>query len=142
MDINDEPTSSTGEIEEVLPNGNPSGRFNFPCFRVNARFDAGMSGGPVLDRDGLVCGIISGTYGNVDGNDISYVATLWPMLRTVIPANRGGNYPSNVKYPAIDLALDNLMYVEGLSELDPELFPGKTLPNRESPRKWKNLNWK
>jgi len=130
LDLNDEPTATTGEIEDVLPSGNPSGRFTFPCFRVNARIDGGMSGGPVIDKDGSVCGIISGTYGNVDGSDISYVLILWPMLRTVISANRAGSYPRDTQYPVIDLALDGLMHVEDLNKLDPKLFPGRTLPPR------------
>lgn len=130
LEINDEPTASTSEIIEVLPNGNPFGKFTFPCFCVTARFDSGMSGGPVIDEDGSVCGIISGTYGNIDGSYISYVTTLWPMLRTVISVNRAGNYPRDIQYPVIDLALDGLMHVDGLSELDPKLFPGRTLPRR------------
>lgn len=130
LDINDEPASTTGKVEEILPTGNPSGRFTFPCYRVNARFDGGMSGGPVIDENGSICGIVSGTYGNYEGEHTSYVATLWPILKTVISSNRTGAYPRDVKYPVIDLALDGLIHAEGLSELDPSLFPGRTLPHR------------
>lgn len=130
LEINDEPVATTGEVEEILPNGNPSGRFTFPCYRVNSRFDGGMSGGPVMDENGSICGIISGTYGDTGDGAISYVATLWPMLRTLISSNRGGEYPRDVQYPVIDLALDGLIRAEGLSELDPNLFPGRTLPKR------------
>jgi hypothetical protein len=119
LDLNDDPTATTGKVEEVLPNGQSAGKFGFPCYRVNARFDGGMSGGPVIDETGSVCGIISGTIfqGNFDEEPISYVATLWPMLRTVISANRGGAYVRDVKYPVIDLALDQIIHAEGLSEL-------------------------
>jgi hypothetical protein len=128
LDIDDEPTSTTGKVEEILPTGNPSGRFTFPCYRVNARFDGGMSGGPVIDENGFICGIVSGTFGHVEGEHTSYVATLWPILRTLISSNRAGPYPRDVKYPVIDLALNGLIHAEGLSELDPSLFPGRTLP--------------
>jgi len=131
LDLNDEPTATTGKVEEILPDGQPAGKFSFPCYRVNARFDGGMSGGPVIDETGSVCGIICGTLfqGNVDDEPISYVATLWPMLRTVISANLGGAYVRDVKYPVIDLALDGQIHAEGLSELDPRHFPGRALPH-------------
>lgn len=128
LELNDEPTATTGEVEEILPTGQPSGRFTFPCYRVCARFDAGMSGGPVIDDSGMLCGIISGTYGNIDGTPISYVTTLWPMLRTLISANRGDRYPRGVEYPVIDLALDGLIHAIGLEKLDPAHFPGRQLP--------------
>jgi hypothetical protein len=127
LELHDEPTATTGDVEEILPTGNPHGRFNFPCFRVSARFDAGMSGGPVFDETGCLCGIISGTYGNLDGPPISYVATLWPMLRTVITAKRSGNYPENSPYPVIDLVLGGQIHALGLEDLDPALFPGRRL---------------
>jgi hypothetical protein len=123
----DVPQASTGEVEEILPRGQPAGRFTFPCYRVAARFDAGMSGGPVYDGQGQLCGIISGTYGNTEERPISYVAMLWPMLRLQISANRSGRYPKNVTYPAIDLALDDLMYVVDIASLDPAQFPGRRL---------------
>ena len=130
LDLNDQPTATTGEVEEILPNGQPSGRFTFPCFRVCARFDGGMSGGPVLDEAGAVCGIISGSYGNADGTPISYVATIWPILRTVISANRAGNPLRDVEYPLIDLALDGTIHVVGLEQLDQWRFAKRHLPGR------------
>jgi hypothetical protein len=128
IDLMDIPSSSTGKVDEVLPTGQPAGKFSFPCFRVNARFDGAMSGGPVVDEFGNVCGIVSGTMGNLDGDQISYVATLWPMLRVLISADRGQNYPRGVEYPVIDLALDAIIAVVDLKELDPTFFPGKALP--------------
>ena len=63
---------------------------------------------------------------------LSYVATLWPMLTTVISIDRGEAYPRGVEYPMIDLALDKLINVVGLEQLDPTLFPGRTLPSRDA----------
>jgi hypothetical protein len=53
------------------------------------------------------------------------------MLTTVISADRGDAYPRGVKYPMIDLALDKLINVVGLEELDPKFFPGRLLPRTE-----------
>lgn len=114
--------------QEILPTGQPGGKFTFPCFRVGARFDHGMSGGPVFDEAGSLCGIIAGSYGNVEGTPISYVTTLWPMFRTLISANRSGAYPRDVEYPAIDLVLGGQIHAIGLEQLDPRQFPGRELP--------------
>jgi hypothetical protein len=63
---------------------------------------------------------------------LSYAATLWPILTTVISVDRGESYPRGVEYPMIDLALDKLINVVGLEQLDPVLFPGRALPRRNS----------
>jgi len=57
-------------------------KLTYPCYQVNARFDGGMSGGPVLDDDGKLCGVICSTYPpfSEDEEHASYVATLWPAM--------------------------------------------------------------
>lgn len=129
LDLNDKPTATVGEVIQVHPSGRDPVMYPFPCFRVNARFDGGMSGGPILDDTGLVCGIISGTLPPNDpaGEAASYVPILWPMLRTVISADRGDRYPRGIKYPVIDLALDGIIAVVGLEQLDPTNFPDRVL---------------
>jgi hypothetical protein len=52
-------------------------------------------------------------------------ASLWPMLKTTIFADRGDRYPRGVSYRVLDLALDRLIAVNDLHELDPNEFPGK-----------------
>lgn len=55
---------------------------NFPCFRVNAKFDGGMSGAPVLDDAGAICGVVSKGYDlPEDEEPISYAACIWPAVR-------------------------------------------------------------
>lgn len=89
LDLDDEPIASTGVVEEILIAGQPSGNFTFPCYRVAARFDGGMSGGPVFDNTGVLQGIVSGTLSAGDDTNapISYVCMLWPLLRLLISAN-------------------------------------------------------
>ena len=36
----------------------------FPCYHVGARFDAGMSGGPVFDEYGSLCGLVCASLGS------------------------------------------------------------------------------
>src|SRR5438128_339082 len=45
-----------GEIVKVYPQRRDLGLLNFPCFETNARFDPGMSGGPIWNERGSVCG--------------------------------------------------------------------------------------
>jgi hypothetical protein len=123
LDLDDKPTTSTGPVEEILPGGQPSGNFTFPCFRVAARFDGGMSGGPVFDDRGMLRGIISGTMFAGDHIDtpISYVCMLWPLLRLMIDVNRGNGHPRNVRYPLIHLVRDGLIHSDptSLEGIDP-----------------------
>jgi fructose-1,6-bisphosphatase len=49
------------------------------------------------------------------------------MLKTIISADRGDRYPRGVSYPVIDLAIDRLIVVNDLHELDPKDFPDKPL---------------
>ena len=107
-----------------------SAMLSFPCYEVNARFDHGMSGGIIVDESGALCGLIccSLPAGNPEDYAVSRVKTLWPMLRTLISADRDGHYPKGVTYPMIDLALDGLIGVTDLALLDPRYFPGRVLP--------------
>lgn len=110
--LHDKPTTSTGVVEEILSSGQPFGKFTFPCYRVAARFDGGMSGGPVFDGEGVLRGIISGTLSSGDGIDlpISYVCMLWPLLRQTLSINRGDKYPRDVQYPLIHLVRDGQIH--------------------------------
>jgi hypothetical protein len=127
--LNDRPTTSIGIVRQVYPAGRDAVMLPFPCYEIEARFDPGMSGGMVIDETGALCGLICASLQHNDPNapPISYVASLWPMLKTVISADRGDRYPRGVSYPVIDLAIDGLIAVNDLHALDPKDFPGKEL---------------
>lgn len=128
LDLNDVPQSTTGQVIEVFNYRRDQGLYNFPCFQVNARFDPGMSGGPVFDQSGKLVGIICGSLTSMDDEeDISYVATIWPALRIMIQAKKAGQPKPKHRYPAIDLALSGFFRVADLSELDPAWFPDRNL---------------
>lgn len=118
--INDEPMISVGVVREVHEISRDASLLTFPCYRVSARFDGGMSGGPVFDETGSLCGIVcANTEGaHFDGEPISYVSTLWPIFRAIISANRGPKYPRNMPYPVIELARDGQIQVSDLRRLD------------------------
>lgn len=52
----------------------------FPCFETSARFDPGMSGGPVINSNGNLCGIISRGFNIPECDDISWASSLWPAM--------------------------------------------------------------
>jgi len=98
--------TSRGNVIEVYHVRRDSSRLNFPCFQVNARFDGAMSGGPVFNSKGHLCGIICSNL-PPDPNDpesehASYVTSLWPMMGMTIDIDREG-YEKGVKYPMIEL---------------------------------------
>jgi Trypsin-like peptidase domain len=112
-ELNDELIASVGIVREVFATHRDRGQLSFPCYQVSARFDAGMSGGPVFDESGALCGLICSNVegSHIDGEPISYVTTLWPMFLTVIQANRGDAYPLGDSYPVFELARDGFISV-------------------------------
>jgi len=130
IEINDRPTTSVGEIKQIYPSGRDAALLPFPCYEIEARFDPGMSGGIVIDENGVLCGLICASLKTSDPTapPISYVATLWPLLTTVISANRGDRYPKNVNYPMIDLARDGLISVVDIEHLNFPPFDTAYIP--------------
>ena len=117
--INDEFMSSGGVVREIHEWRRDRVMLPFPCYRVGARFDAGMSGGPVFDEYGSLCGLVCA---NVDrsherGEPISYVTTLWPLFTFLVDGDRCDNYPRGVRYPAIELARDGQIHVSDRARL-------------------------
>jgi len=129
LEFTDIGTISIGEVGQSFPDRRDASMLTFPCFEVFARFAPGMSGGLVIDEAGALCGLVCAGTNLADPNalPLSYAVTLWPMLRTLISADRGDPYPRGVTYPVIDLALDKTIHVVGLEQLDPRFFPGYSL---------------
>lgn len=93
IEINNLGAASVGEVRTIHQERRDAIRLNFPCFQVNARFDGGMSGGPVFSDNGHVCGVISSNLPPEDDNQehISYASTLWPLMVTPIDIAPDGN---------------------------------------------------
>jgi hypothetical protein len=81
--LDDESMSSSGIVRRIFPLKRDDVFMPFPCFQVSARFDGGMSGGPVIDESGGLCGIVSSGVSMQDDDPaepISYASILWPIF--------------------------------------------------------------
>lgn len=78
---------AVGAVDEIHLQYRDTSRLKFPCFRTNARFDGGMSGGPVVTQGGEICGVICSNmeFYHSGEEHISYVSLLWPTLGLRIP---------------------------------------------------------
>jgi hypothetical protein len=111
LEWHDVPTTTIGEVVEVFGRRRDSSMLSFPCYRTNARFEHGMSGGPVFNDQGLLCGLIcSGTETETDY--YSHATTLWPSMGTPIDIEREGQ-PGGHSYPVLELARDGYIRAEG-----------------------------
>ena len=63
---------STGDITRLYPERRDSAMLPSACFETSARFDGGMSGGPVVGKDGWVCGVVS--TGGLGSDDEGYTS--------------------------------------------------------------------
>lgn len=104
------PKVSTGIVTEVFPEKRDSSLLSFPSFQVEAHFIGGMSGGPIFNRAGELCGLIcSGGSGEEDipwGSGV----VLWPMIGIRIDHHIPG-VMSEPPYAILELARAGLMDV-------------------------------
>lgn len=111
----------------------------WPGYRVNARIEPGMSGGPVLNRKGQLCGLLCSSFSGLagDGDAVGYVTTLWPLLMLTLPESffphLKGSVPTH--RAVIDLVLHSRIWVDDLNQFDPRLFPGRELAVSELVKK-------
>jgi len=107
------PTTTTGTVREIHEQRRDDSMLNFPCYRVNARFAPGMSGGPVFDDNGHLCGLIAASMKSLDESqeNYSYVSTLWPSMGIPLNVDRQGKPRGN--YYAIELARDGFIRAIG-----------------------------
>ena len=76
--------ATSGEITDIHYYKRDNYMLNFPSFQTNAQFEPGMSGGPIFNESGSVCGVICSGFSNNDqGEDyITHGSLIWPSLGT------------------------------------------------------------
>lgn len=117
VEIDADGAATVGEVREVHKLRRDQ-RLNFPCYQVNARFDGSMSGGPVINDSGHVCGIICSSLPSDDPSieHASYVTTLWPLMGISIDISTSGE-PQDRSYPVLDLARDKIIVALGWEKI-------------------------
>lgn len=110
--------TSVGEVIEIHDQRRDS-QLCWPCFQTNARYDGGMSGGPVLTDEGYVCGLICKNMPPfAEGEEhVSYVTSLWPLMGLEVDFQREDR-PPGTKYPMLDLAQAGLIDVRGWERIE------------------------
>jgi hypothetical protein len=73
-------SATRGIVEELHFPRRDNWLLSFPCFRTSARFDPGMSGGPVIDNTGSVIGVICSSHKTEEEGHISYASLIGPSL--------------------------------------------------------------
>ena len=114
IEINGFGAATVGEVKEIHHERRDMVRLPFSCFQVNARFDGGMSGGPVFNDQGQLCGVVCSNLPPSDDNDehVSYVTTLWPLMATYINIALDGT-KQDESYPLIELARKGVLTAIG-----------------------------
>jgi len=118
IEVNAFGAATVGEVREIHHEIRDTSRMPYPCFQTNARFDGGMSGGPVLSDRGRVCGVICSNLPPDDenGEHISYIASLWPLMATMIDIDTKGVEVER-PYPMLELAKNGVIYAEGWDKI-------------------------
>ena len=103
--------ATVGHVKDVHQIKRDSARLTFPCYQVDARFDGGMSGGPVLNDDGELCGVICSSLPPLtdDEEHVSYIATLWPAMAIALNVNIKTGKLDLDYYPLLNLVDMNVL---------------------------------
>jgi hypothetical protein len=109
------PTTTGGIVTAVFPEYRDLSMLRFPCFSMQAHFIGGMSGGPLFNALGHLCGLICAS---IDGEPISYGACLWPAVMTQI-THQGNGMICRGPYPVFELAKVGLTEMMGWDEIQP-----------------------
>lgn len=107
-----------GDVVEIHHERRDRGMLSFPCFRMNAQVEHGMSGGPVFNESGLLCGLLcAGLPPSAPGEPfVSYAMSLWPAMAIPISLDRQG-HPAGERYLAFDLVKERMIVAKNADRI-------------------------
>jgi hypothetical protein len=112
------PHITRGRVTEVYLDYRDRGMLNFPCFEINTRFDGGMSGGPLFNESGQLCGLICASR---TGEPVSWGVTLWPAMSTLITHTPDGEAIPE-PFPVWALGRAGHIEMHGYTELQSRIY--------------------
>lgn len=113
-----DPKTSVGTVQEIHKMKRDSVRLNFPCIRTNCRFDGAMSGGPVMNSEGHLIGLICSNLPpeNDYEEHVSYVTSLWPVFGLEVDFDYH-NKSIESPYPLLELANQKVITALNIDKL-------------------------
>jgi hypothetical protein len=111
------PITTSGIVTAVYPEYRDRGMLTFPCFEIRTYFIGGMSGGPLYNEAGQLCGLICASR---EGEAIAYAATLWAAMGTTI-TNQGPGMVCKGSYPVFEMAGVGLLHLTGWNDIAPRI---------------------
>jgi hypothetical protein len=116
-------TVSNGRVTAVHGDFLDRGMYGFPCFETDARVEHSMSGGPVYNDDGNLCGIVAGGSGEVrsDSSVVSHtvVSLAWRALELFIDPPAGNLGASLLRLSGYEAARAGYLRASHLDLLEP-----------------------
>lgn len=121
------PSISIGTVTEVFPEKRDSCNLPFPSYEIEGYFIDGMSGGPIFNGSGELCGLICSGLDDASMEyfnepPVSWGAVLWPMVGIRIDHHIPG-VMSPPPYTIIELARAGLMDVWGWQYVESNAEP-------------------
>ncbi len=108
------PMTSVGEVKEII---NKTMGLNYPSILTNAPWKNQMSGGPVFNEKGFVCGLIGTSNWEKDNHNYSTAPLIWPSMSTILDINRQG-FDQNIEYPALELCKNKIIKGNGWEKIE------------------------
>ena len=107
-----------GEISNIFVEQFAAGFLTGPCFSVNCAVAHGQSGGPVINGDGYVCGVISAGADTFFGYPTTLVSALYPSLVCNIDLRLSGvGFQVDAAQPIFSLVQSGNLRTDGTEAL-------------------------
>ena len=119
------PSVTTGRVTAVYEDHRDLGMLDFPCFEIATHVFGGMSGGPVYNETGRLCGIVCAS---MEGHPTFYAVTLWPALNIRLTHNPD-NTPLEPAFYFGQLA-KTFLNVANVDEVPRRQYVDRTNPDR------------
>ena len=107
----------SGTVTAVHAEYRDRAMFGFPCFEIDAYFGEGMSGGPLYNEAGQLCGLMCASQ---ERQTLAHGATLWAAMATRI-AHEGPGMVCKGSYPVFEMANVGFLHISAWRDIVPRI---------------------